>query len=657
MKIQNSNPVRSSASKVETWENRNSSKCKLFGRISLRSRSVWVLVCAIGGWAHAQSVPAFTISTYGGTQGTPGYGGDGGSPSLAEFNQPFGLWFASGNLYIADQVNDRVRSVSGGNTNTVAGTGASGFSGDASTATNANLNSPTGVATDSTGNVYIGDTENQVVRIVNSKGIIATVAGSNSLGAGYNGDGAGATGAQLNAPAGLAFDASGNLYIADSGNNVIRIVYGAKSSQPLNNIATFAGNSVADFNGDGGPATAAEMNHPTALLFDNAGNLYIADTLNNRVRVINTQGIISTFAGNGNPGYSGDGSLAVNAQLYRPNGLAMDAKGNLYIADSFNDVIRVVLPNGTIYTVAGTGGVAGYAGDGGPAIGSQLNYPTGLAFDGSGNLFVSDTNNSLIRQLTPAPSSTTPIVIPTINSAGVSSLTGFGGSAAAAPGSWIEIHGANLAASTRQWGSSDFQNGVAPTSLGGTSVSLGAQALFVEYVSQTQVNALIPSTIGSGPQSLTVSTAAGKSAPYSITINTVQPGLLAPPPFNIGGTQYVTAILSDGSYALPAGAIPGVPTRPARAGEVVTLYGIGFGPVSPNVPAGQIASGNTQLVLPVQFLFGQAAAAVSYDGLSPGAVGLYQFNLTVPNVSGSATPLKVTVDSVSSSQSLAIAVQ
>src|SRR5262249_22194531 len=162
-----------------------------------------------------------------------------------------------------------------------------------------------------------------------------------------------------------------------------------------------------------------------------------------------------------------------------------------------------------------------------------------------------------------------------------------------------------------------------------------------------QINALIPSSIGSGPQNLTVTTAAGKSAPYSITINTVQPGLLAPPQFNIGGTQYVTAVLSDGSYALPAGAIPGASTPPARAGETMTLYGIGFGPVTPSTPAGQVASGNSQLLLPVQFLFEQAAATVSYAGLSPGSVGLYQFNLTVPNVSGSATPLKVTVGSVS----------
>jgi len=612
----------------------------------------------MGAASQAQSVPAFTISTYGGTVGTPGYAGDGGPPSLAEFNQPMGLWFVNGNLYIGDQVNDRARYVTGGNVSTLAGDGSSGYSGDQATATDAELYSPTFLITDSTGNLYIGDTQNNVVREVNnSNGDIFTFAGDNALGAGYNGDGNGALSAQLNSPAGLAFDSAGNLYIADSGNNVIRIVWAANQSQLLGNINTFAGDTNPDFAGDGGPALSAEMNHPTAILFDHHGNLYIADTLNNRIRIITTDGNINTFAGNGTAGYAGDGGLAISAELYRPTGLALDAAGNLYIADSFNNVIRVVLTNGLIYTVAGTGGIAGYAGDGGPATLAQLNYPTGIAFDNSGDLLVSDTNNSLIRQLTPAASSPTPVLPPSINSAGAYSLQAYGGSAAAAAGSWIEIHGQYLAADTRPWNSSDFNGNTAPTSLDGTSVSLGAQPLFVEYISPTQVNALIPSTIGSGPQSLTVTTANGKSAPFSLTLNTVQPGLLAPSNFNIGGTQYVAGLLSDGSYALPTGVIPGVTTRPAQAGETVTFYGIGFGPVTPNIPAGQIAQGNNQLLLPAQFLFGTVPAQVSYQGLSPGAVGLYQFNVTVPNVSGSATPLTFTAGTVRGSQALAIAVQ
>jgi uncharacterized protein (TIGR03437 family) len=637
----------------------------------LRSRSAWVFVCAVsflGGLLRAQNVPAFTISTYGGTPGTAGYAGDGGPPSLAEFSQPFGLWFVNGNLYISDQVNDRIRYVTGGNMSTLAGDGSSGYAGDGSTATNAELFSPIGAITDASGNLYIADTQNNVIRIVyvvnqlyglnTTQGNIATWAGSNALGAGYTGDGSGAVSAQLNAPSSLAFDSAGNLYICDSGNNVIRIMYTTNQSQPQGNISTFAGDSNPDYFGDGGPALGAEMYHPTAILFDPAGNMYIADTMNNRVRIINTSGIINTYAGNGNAGYSGDGALAVNAELYRPSGLALDAAGNLYIADSFNNVVRVVLPNGLIYTVAGTGGVAGYTGDGGPATQAELNYPTGLAFDNSGDLIVADTNNSLIRQLTPAASTPTPALLPSINTAGAYSLQSYGGFSAAAPGSWIEIHGANLAASTAQWSSSNFTGNTAPTTLNGTSVSLGAQPLFVQYVSPTQVNALIPSTIGSGAQNLTVTTATGKSPAFSITLNTVEPGLLAPSSFNIGGTQYVDATFTDGvTYVLPTGLIPGVTSRPAQPGDTIILYGIGFGPVTPNVLAGQIAPAGTALDLPVQFLFGQTAATTTFAGLSPAAVGLYQFNVTVPNVSGTATPLNFTVGSVKSSQSLAIAVQ
>ncbi len=350
----------------------------------------------------------------------------------------------------------------------------------------------------------------------------------------------------------------------------------------------------------------------------------------------------------GSPAAPETAGLALNAELYQPRGVAVDASGNVYIADTFNNVIRVVLPTGQIATVAGTG-VAGYGGDGGPANAAQFNFPTSLTIDSSGNLFVADTDNNVIRELTPAPA--TPVGLPPSISAGVFTLGAYGGSTAIAPGTWIEIHGTNLATDTRSWNGGDFNGSTAPTSLDGTSVHIGSQPAFVEYISSTQVNALIPSTIGSGPQQLTVTTGAGESAPYLITVNTLQPGFLAPPAFNIGGKQYVTAVFSDGiTYALPPNSVSGVTSHAANPGDTIVMYGIGFGPVTPNTPAGQIANASASLDLPIQVLFGQTPATVSYAGVAPGAVGLYQFNVVVPEHLGQRRPGHFFVGPVARSQ-------
>jgi uncharacterized protein (TIGR03437 family) len=613
----------------------------------LRKFLVVCIAGALGGLLTAQTVPSFNITTVVGNA-TAGFSGDGGSPTGAELNLPFGITIANGNLYIADQVNQRVRWVTSGNINTLAGVGTTGYSGDGATALKANLFGPSGVAVDKNNNLYIADTQNNVIRMVTSGGQISTFAGNDTNGAGYSGDGNSAVNGQMAAPVGMTFDSKGNLYICDSGNNVIRAVTAGIFS-------TVVGNHVPDFNGDGGPAIHAELNNPEAMAFDLAGNIYIADTLNHRIRKVTTDGNIATIAGNGTPGRAGDGGQAINAQLNQPRGVAVDTAGNVYIADSFNNVIRVVLPTGQIATVAGTGG-AGYGGDSGPATAAQLHFPTAIALDSSGNLFVADTDNSVIRELTPAPAQPAGLP-PSINPGGVTTLSAYGGSAAIAPGTWVEIHGTNLAAGSRIWSGGDFNGTTAPTSLDGTHVHIGVQPAFVEFIGLSQVNALIPSTIGSGPQQLTVTTGSGQSAPYQITVNTLQPGLLAPSTFNIGGKQYVVAIFPDGTYALPPGSIPGVTSRAANPGETVVMYGIGFGPVTPNTPAGQIASGTPKIELPIHFMFGQTPASTFYTGLAPGAVGLYQFNVTVPVTAPSdAMPLTFTLGPVTGSQTLYIPV-
>jgi uncharacterized protein (TIGR03437 family) len=249
--------------------------------------------------------------------------------------------------------------------------------------------------------------------------------------------------------------------------------------------------------------------------------------------------------------------------------------------------------------------------------------------------------------------------VPAISSGGIVSASAFGGFTAVAPGSWIEIYGTGLAADSRSWTGADFTGNTAPTSLDGTSVTIGGQNAFIDYISPTQVNAQVPSNAGTGAQPVIVNTAAGASAALTLTVNPEEPGLLAPASFKVGTTQYVAALFSDGAtFVLPAGAISGVTSRPAKPGDVITLYGVGFGSVTPSIPAGQIVQQSNTLVAPFHVLFGSAEATVQYDGLAPNAVGLYQFNIVVPNVAASnAVPLTFALAGVAGTQTLYIAVQ
>jgi uncharacterized protein (TIGR03437 family) len=248
---------------------------------------------------------------------------------------------------------------------------------------------------------------------------------------------------------------------------------------------------------------------------------------------------------------------------------------------------------------------------------------------------------------------------PSIQVGGVVSASAFGQFKSIAPGSWIEIYGANLASDTRIWGAADFNGSTAPTSLDGTSVTIGGQQAFVDYISPTQVNVQVASSTPTGTQSVIVTSPGGVSTPYPVTVSTTQPGLLAPTSFSVAGTQYAAALFSDGAtYALPPGAIPGLASRRAQPGDTLTLYGIGFGSVSPNIPAGQVARESNTLGQAFQVMIGGTSATVQYEGLAPGAVGLYQFNVVVPNLPGSdATPLTFTLGGVAGTQTLYLAVQ
>ena len=421
--------------------------------------------------------------------GTAGYGGDGGPGTSAQLNVPTGIAVDSaGNVYVADQNNHRIRRVSAAGTiSTYAGTGTAGFSGDGGAATSAQLGAPRGVAVDGSGNVYIADYNNHRVRRVSATGTISTFAGTGTPG--RNIDTGTSTLVQLHDPTDVAVDRDGNVYIMDQNNNRVRRVspagelttihhytfspndrlqavavdrdgnlYIADRTASVQNdsvirrvgsgggVSVFAGTlTMPGFSGDGGPATSAWLDSPYGVTVDSAGNVYIADTNNYRVRKVDGSGIISTFVGTTSgllagtvietfaggaagtttvAGFGGDGGPAASAELNNPLGVALDASGNLYIADTNNHRVRKVdAGTGNISTIAGTG-TSGHSGDGGAATLAQVNTPSGVHVDGSGNVYIADTNNHRVRKVDAGTGN-----ISTIAGTGTSGHSGDGGAA------------------------------------------------------------------------------------------------------------------------------------------------------------------------------------------------------------------------------------
>lgn len=332
------------------------------------------------------------IITVAGT-GSEGYSEGLGKATAAQLYYPQDIAFdPSGNMYVAEYNNNRIRKIDPfGGISTVAGTGEPGFSGDGGAAVDAMLYNPSGVVADGAGNLYIADNNNYRIRKIDASGIITTVAGTGTKS--FGGDGGAAVSAYLSGPTDVAMDASGNLYIADPENHRIRML----DTEGI--ISTVAGNGTKGFSGDGGPATAASFNFPYAVTVDGSGNLFIVDRFNNRIRKVDTSGKITTVAGSGTQGFSGDGSAATSAFLSNPSGVATDGKGNLYISDDWNHRIRKVGASGIITTVAGTG-VWGDGGDGGQAIAAQLPHPSAVLSDPFGNVYIADRNNNRIRMIT-----------------------------------------------------------------------------------------------------------------------------------------------------------------------------------------------------------------------------------------------------------------
>ena len=361
--------------------------------------------------------PNGTLTTFAGS-GIPGPAGDGGLATAAQLNGPRSVDVDNtGNVYIADSSNNRIRMVrTDGTITTVAGNQSALFSGDGGSALAASLFSPSGVLVDPSGNIFILDRANQRIRKIDPFGRITTVAGTGT--AGFSGDGGPATAAELSLDTSsnrMALDASSNLYIPDTLNNRIRKV----SADGI--ISTVAGNGTSGFSGDNGPSTAAQLASPRSVAFDSlTGILYIADTANNRIRRVTANGTISTFAGTGSFGFNGDGLAATSSFLANPNGLIFDAAGNLYVADEFNDRVRRIAAE-TVTTLAGLG--PGFSGDNGPLPNARFYAPGGVVADPAGNVFIADTRNARIRKLTPTGA------ITTVAGNGSTSTNGSGGPA------------------------------------------------------------------------------------------------------------------------------------------------------------------------------------------------------------------------------------
>jgi uncharacterized protein (TIGR03437 family) len=613
--------------------------------------------------SQAQTAPQYTITTIAGQLSTTGgYTGDGGAASSATLNGPDDIIFdSSGNMYVSDSINNLIREISASGTiSTYAGSCpstpcAGAFAGDGSSATKASLNKPSGMTFDSSNNFYIADTDNFEVRKV-AGGDISTFAGHNGAGASFSGNLGAATSAGLWNPSGVAVDSAGNVYIADPYNNVVRVVCQTQTPTACTNnafiggvvwaagdINTFAGNNAvgAGYQGDGGIATGSLLNNPSAVLLDAQGNLYISDSGNSAIRkVAAATSIITTVAGDGTgiAGYSGDGGPATQAKLNNPMGLALDSSGNLYIADDKNCLIRMVnATTGIITTIAGVLPAAGQnncgsGGNGGLATSAQLNDPTGVAVSG-GKVYIADFGNNAVRLLTPAAE------VPQISASGVVNDASY--ESPLVPGSIAAVFGDFFLTA----GTSNTEVPLV-TSLQNLSFQFGTNAAPLYYVSGTQVNLQVPWELA-GQTSAALTPTLNGTAGASETV-TVAP--YAPAIFTLNSQGTGAGAILDSSYHL-VGA-----NNPATAGTTtILIYCTGLGAVSANQPAtgapaslspNELAPTTTQVTVSI----GGITEPASFAGLAPGFVGLYQVNALVPAgvASGSTVPVTITMGSVTS---------
>lgn len=620
------------------------------------------------------------------------YGVDGGPAQNARLRAPTSVSIDSaGAVYLAERDTGRIRKIdAAGVIRTVAGRFPNTENGAAG---QAELFAPNALAIDGAGGLLISDSGNHIIRRVANESI-SILAGipdeklpPNFFG-NSRGDGGPATEAGFFLVTTIAIDAA-RLFLLD-GSALRRIeggrIFGVGSAaQPVRSISEplvvdgrhnrlfavadfnkvvvadlgaavplfldFAGNGTTAFGGDGGPATAAGVVLPKDMAVDSAGNVYIAEF--GRIRVVSAaEGTIRTVAGNGRaPATLLTGAdVAPLAGSIAPVSIAIDDLGRVVMAEgSASSAIRVYDPAlNRIYGIAG-GSERGFSGDGGPALAARINSATVVRTGPDGSIYFVEGVEQVVRVLRPEGRGGT--ARPVIRPQGVTTASGFGGDETIAPGTWIEIFGTNFSATTRSWAADDFQGAQAPIVRDGVRVSINGRAAYVAYVSPGQINAQVPDGIAAGTANVIVANAAGASAPVAVTVADAAPALLAPSAFAVGGVQYAAAIHQDGTFVGREGLIAGVPFRPAKPGDVLTLFGVGFGATRPATPSGQIA-GSPAPVENVRVRFGELDASVLFAGLAPGAVGLYQVNIVAPAAVAGDVPLTLSAGGRTSQQNL-----
>ncbi|MBI3694847.1 MAG: hypothetical protein HY238_08415 [Acidobacteria bacterium] len=582
-------------------------------------------------WGQAPQVGGGVINTVAGT-GSPGYSGDGGPADKAALNfiigageEEFGhiALDSNGNLFIADKGNHRIRKLdTNGVITTVAGTGVSGFSGDGGKATAAQLSFPTGITVDKAGNVYFTDQRNDRVRKIDANGNITTVAGSGQEGFGGDGSPATSPSVRMDWPSAVAVDAAGNIYIADQFNDRVRMV-----NAQTGIITTIAGNGqhANDTAGpDGVPATSIRLGYPAGVLVD-GNNLYISDHYNNVVRVMDLQTkVIRRLAGNGEYGIDdplGDGGPANQAKLGEPVGLALDKDGNLYIADRANSAIRRVAapvsPTSLISTPVGIG-IYGFGGDGLQASDAQFAYPTGVAVNPSGALYIADWHNQRVRRALPGVGIPRPIIFPDglVNGASFPPPP-----SRVAAGSVISIFGRRLAPARASASVVPLPQSLLDPKVAVT-VTAGGATLFMPlfYVSPDQINAQLPFELpATGAAQVIVRAGDVLSAPLVINLSLSETGVFT------YGANHAIAVNQDGRLNTFA--------EPAARGSTIVVYLTGQGELHPAIPTGQPAPADplSRTGFPVKATIGGKTARVDFLGATPGFVALSQANIVVPD--------------------------